>query len=523
MTQGGSKISELGVYSAIAGPFDPSLSRVSARGLVSRILAETQYYPKLIQILCQNLLRHMRRQAASDSRHKDMPPWTIRDEDVNAVLRNSVIREEIFNTFQITLQLDKRYQLISLIFADKLYDRKGRHDNRIGFSVQELMDEAFRFWPNGFPASNKREVFHALLDELVGLGILIEDASSGRYQLTSPIIGSMIGTAEEVEHRLLAFETESLPQEIEPERRRMPIHAHEAWPSLSPLVPAQVKKLLAPRADKTDSRIAIVFGTSAMRVDRIAEALQQSARTDANNPVIQKAGIQTERITFLRDIIGIRNDPKLSLIVPVETPWDSTWIREIAELKRRNRFIFAGDASHAWRVCVEEAGSLALGKVIQVETLAPLSVKEVEDQLRRNMSSIDSPRALAERFYRITGGYLSPVATLLNSDVEHALERFDRGNLQASDFGIPIVPAARKALGALITYVSPDEEIRIADLQSIEADTGVDGRLLAEWLQSIGLAEPSAWSEKNHNDSSTLLLNPILRHHSVLRDLGLSN
>jgi hypothetical protein len=75
----------------------------------------------------------------------------------------------------------------------------------------------------------------------------------------------------------------------------------------------------------------------------------------------------------------------------------------------------------------------------------------------------------------------------------------------------------------LITYVSPDEEIRIADLQSIEADTGVDGRLLAEWLQSIGLAEPSAWSEKNHNDSSTLLLNPILRHHSVLRDLGLSN
>jgi hypothetical protein len=495
----------------------------SDRGLVSRILAETQYYPKLIQILCQNLLRHMRRQSSTDGRHKDSPPWTIHPEDLTAVLRNNDIRQEIFNTFQITLQLDKRYELISLIFADKLYDRKSGHDSRVGFSVQELMGEAFRFWPNGFPASNKREVFHALLDELVGLGILIENSSSGRYRLASPIIGSMIGTAEEVEHRLLAFESEGLPPEIEPERRRMPIDAREAWPNLSPLVPAQVSRLLAPRTAKPSpegSRISIVFGSPAMRLDRIAAALQPPPTYDGPVAIVRTTRVHTERAAFVREIVATRGEGQRCVVIPPETPWEPSWVRETLEAKTRTRFVFVGDASHAWRCHVEEAGSLPLGKLIPTETLAPLSLAEIEDQLRRNATWTDSPRILADRIHRTTGGFLVPFANILKSEPVQALERFAGADLNPLDFGVPIIPAARAATSAMLTYISPSEHLRITDLQSIERDTGVDGGLLRDWLIAAGLAElGSSAVEQLDDDGGLIRLNPILQHRAVLRSL----
>jgi hypothetical protein len=489
-------------------------------GLVSRILAETQYYPKLIQIICQNLLRHMRRPAGGDQ-HRDLPPWTIQQEDINAVLRNNDIRKEIFNNFHITLQLDKRYELISLIVADKLYDRKSGHDSRVGFSVQELMDEAFRFWPKGFPSSGKREVFHALLDELVGLGILIEDSSSGRYQLRSPIIGSMIGTAEQVEDRLLAFETEAPPPKIEPERRRMPVGPRD-WPILSPLVPAQIDTLLLQYVAKvrTGPRIAIVFGTASMGTDRIVAALQATAVLD--KAVVHRLEAPADRAAFLRKIASMSKDQQI-YIVPAETPWKPDWVCEAAEIKGKTRLVFVGDGAHAWRCHVEAPGALALGKVVPCETLMPLSAEEIEDQLLRNSSHIPDPRTMAKRIHDVTGGFLTPFATALKvdakGDVDRALTRFTSGEINPQDFGIPIIEAARKAVGALLGYVLPSEEVRVSDLQSIEKETGVDGLLFANWLIGVGLAEPGILNGRGNEDNEGIRLNPILRHPLLLRDL----
>jgi hypothetical protein len=465
----------------------------------------------------------MRRQSSNNGRHKELPPWTINGEDLTAVLRNNEIRKDIFNTFQITLQLDKRYELISLIFADKLYDRKGGHDNRVGFSVQELMDEAFRFWPAGFPASNKREVFHALLDELVGLGILIESPTRGRYQLASPIIGSMIGTAEEVEHRLLAFESEAPTPKIEPERRRMPIDALEPWPILSPLVPAQIKTLLSPRTIKTrmeDPRVSVIFGTAGMGIERVTAALQPSSAPDGSIAIVRKGGIHAEQAAFLRELGKTKSDAQLCIVVPPETPWDPTWLRKTADVKTRTRFIFVGDSSHAWRCHVEQPGSL-LRKLIPVETLAPLSFAEVEDQLRRNANSVDSPRNLAQRIHQTTGGFLTAFAAIMKGDTAQALQRFANADLNPADFGVPIAPTARKAIGALLAYISPSEDTRISDLQSIEPDTGVAGALLGDWLIAIGLAELSSSADQIDDGSAVIRLNPILQHRAILRALGI--
>jgi hypothetical protein len=88
---------------------------------------------------------------------------------------------------------------------------------------------------------------------------------------------------------------------------------------------------------------------------------------------------------------------------------------------------------------------------------------------------------------------------------------------------VPIIPAARKAISAMLVYISPSEDVRITDLQSIERDTGVNGALLGDWLIAIGLAELSCSVDQFNNGGGMIRLNPILRHRAVLRGLGIAD
>jgi hypothetical protein len=162
--------------------------------------------------------------------------------------------------------------------------------------------------------------------------------------------------------------------------------------------------------------------------------------------------------------------------------------------------------------------------VVPTETLAPLSVEEIEDQLRRNATQIPEPGVVAQRLYRASGGFLMPFAAILKSDlkgdVTRSLDRFASADINPYDFGVPIMPNTRKALSALLAYLSPNEDVRISDLQSIETETGVDGSLFGDWLIAIGLAEPGTSVGRDENDCGGIRLNPILRHPSVLRELS---
>src|SRR5262249_42909805 len=145
-----------------------------------------------------------------------------------------------------------------------------------------------------------------------------------------------------------------------------------------------------------------------------------------------------------------------------------------------------------------------------------------EDQLRRNLSAAESQKLLAERLYTATGGFLTPFEMLLRGDYPRMLDRFGEVDLDPADFGLPAIDAARRALTALLSYLSPNEDVRVTDLQSLESDTGVDGLLLGNWLLAVGLAEPGTWVPQRPDASGTLRLNPILRHRSVLRGLNVA-
>jgi hypothetical protein len=72
---------------------------------VIRILAQTNYYPSLIQLYCSHLLRHMLSQVASRQRPNG-PRYVVTDRDIEQVYSSDALRDEIRSEFRLTLQLD---------------------------------------------------------------------------------------------------------------------------------------------------------------------------------------------------------------------------------------------------------------------------------------------------------------------------------------------------------------------------------------------------------------------------------
>lgn len=99
-----------------------------SRALVIRILAQTNYYPSLIQLYCSHLLRHMLNQVASRQRPNG-PRYVVTDRDIEQVYSSDALRDEIRAKFRLTLQLDPRYEVVAYAMAlDLLKSRYSQSD-----------------------------------------------------------------------------------------------------------------------------------------------------------------------------------------------------------------------------------------------------------------------------------------------------------------------------------------------------------------------------------------------------------
>ena len=87
--------------------------------LITQILLWTNYYPSLIQLYGEALLRHLR-QAPHEF------PHTVTADDVRAVLERNQFRDYIRNRFSLTLQLDQRYEVITYAMAVELHGEPHR-------------------------------------------------------------------------------------------------------------------------------------------------------------------------------------------------------------------------------------------------------------------------------------------------------------------------------------------------------------------------------------------------------------
>jgi len=317
-----------------------------SKGLVIRILAQTNYYPSLIQLYCSHLLRHALGQVSSKARAGG-PRYVVDDRDIEQVYSSEALRDEIRAKFRLTLQLDPKYEVLAYAMALDLL--RGNYAQTEGQSWQFIRQAgALHWWADGFRDTSELD-FRVLLDEMVGLGVL-RRLSSGNYVLRNPNVLLLLGTQEEIE-TVLNKEREPVV-EFEGATFRPPLRQNPSSPRKNVFSYQQLSRLL-----QRSNEVAIVAGTLAAGIDQVYCSLADYLGSGAA-PVLfancnDAAAFGRELQTALTD----RPKDQVSVfVIPHTAPWTDRWIDEakakLRGLRSVNKFasvVFVADPATLWR------------------------------------------------------------------------------------------------------------------------------------------------------------------------------
>lgn len=329
----------------IRGPFAAAGFSFADRSLVTRVLAQTNYYPSLIQLYCHHLLRHMLDSVRTEIRMHG-PRYEIRASDIDAVYRRPNLREEIRSKFQLTLQLDTRYEVIAYSLAYEAL--LGEASVADGLAVWRLSQKARGWWPVGFEGTSD-VAFRILLEEMVGLGVLRRN-DAGHYALRNPNVLLLLGNSDDVADVLLR--ERELPVEFAPESFRARRAGEElSSPLRHPLTFQQRRGLSRPH-----SGVSIVCGSRAVGLDRLVDFL----RTDKDCEHIEIVDYSDSRKAFqqaFEKIVGSRQAGRTLLVVTPDATWDPESVafaqKATSRLSSKDKtlhVVFVADAAQSWTV-----------------------------------------------------------------------------------------------------------------------------------------------------------------------------
>ena len=248
-------------FAALGFRFDPP-------ALASLIRFHTNSYPSLLQLYGRTLLTDLNRNRQYQS---DGPPYTVNRADVDATYRSDELREAVRGKFELTLRLDPRYALLTYLIAyNTLCD--GSEGLRDGYDVEAIREEALAFWEDGFRGSARIDDFAALLDELDGLGVLQRVASEAglrRYALRSPNLLQLLGSEQELGHKIEQFEQHEQPPAFNRATYRTAVRKdHHDF--RAPLTAEQADAFLG----QEGHRVVVVVGSPSSGLDDVAGFLE---------------------------------------------------------------------------------------------------------------------------------------------------------------------------------------------------------------------------------------------------------
>ena len=168
--------------------------------LVPMVLAQGNYFPGLIQLYCGKLIQALKKNYG-DFDENSAPPYIVEQSLIKRVLADSDFMSQIREKFMITLRVgdDDFYYILALILA-YLYINYDRED---GYTASEILNVAKELNTSKISGMSEDQV-DALLMELCELNVL-RRTSDGRYLFSRYNFLSEMGTASEVDDRLLAY------------------------------------------------------------------------------------------------------------------------------------------------------------------------------------------------------------------------------------------------------------------------------------------------------------------------------
>lgn len=368
-------------YQLVERPLRQLGFRFESPALVNRILAQTNYYPNLIQIFCDHLIDYLQDVGSARFDPSTPPPYFITREHVEAVSQSRDLQQTIRSRFQITLDLDNRYQVVALsvALATRQREESGVGD-AAGFDPEWIRREALTWWPMGFP-DRSHDAFRALLDEMVGLGVLRRAGPELRsYALRSPAIAGLLGSPGEIEQALLEA-SDKAPLELYQASSYRRGRLGDPWVR-SPLTGQQESEVLV---DKDG--VLLLFGTMLAGLDWVVPFLSEM--------VADKDYVKLTLIEGLHDLKGFETLMREALeasgkmegthhllVVKHTEPWTQVWVESATvQIARRrstrvfNRILFLGDTSDAWAWL--DAGGLDESGVVSTLTLTQWAVSFV--------------------------------------------------------------------------------------------------------------------------------------------------
>ncbi len=312
--------------------------------LVTYILVWTNYYPSLIQLCGEALLKHLRETKVGDF------PRQVTRADIDAVFARDGFRDQIRERFAFTLQLDQRYEVIAYAMAFAVQgDSTGPSR---GFSAREVMEYAQDAWWQGFDISRKE--FDTLLREMCGLGVLrrrpqVQDSGPALYAFRNPNVLMLLGNGETIlgvleKERFIpaVFEAAAYhaqyPQDNSASARRGPLTYEQ-------------EGLL-----KRGGCVGVLCGTKISNLQECRHFLLQRMSKKLFRPLkpcMDEAGLLRKLKTFR----PIRET--YVCMVDDSDPWAMRWIESTADMLTRGkvgstlRVIFPADADRLWGLILE--------------------------------------------------------------------------------------------------------------------------------------------------------------------------
>lgn len=173
--------------------------------LILTILETTNYFPSLIQLYCEKLVKTLF-ETSYAGYNADTPIYTISEDHIKKILADKEFTKDIKTKIEITLGLgrDKFYSVLANLLAYLYYN-----ENDVdGYSPRDILKIATEFElinPKMLPDSEDK--VGALMEELCELNILRKTAA-GKYLFSRQRILRIIGSRNEVGDALLKLATE---------------------------------------------------------------------------------------------------------------------------------------------------------------------------------------------------------------------------------------------------------------------------------------------------------------------------
>ncbi|MFI9812134.1 hypothetical protein [Saccharothrix variisporea] len=468
----------------LVGPLDPADARrlvvapLAALGyrferpeLVWRLLSATNYQASLIQIFCQELVRTLHDRVAQSLEL----PVPIREADVEAVAASDHVRARIAERLRITINLEDRYRVLTLVIAVlSLNDMFGAD-----YGPEELLEEARRHWAAGFDDLTVSQV-RIYLDEMVGLGLLIRLSGQARYAVRSPNVVNMLGTKADL-LRELAETDFDLPYEYNPRDARR-LLGTDPFKRRSPLTDGQLFELTAAGAT------SVVTGTVALGTDRVADAIKDYAELRGS-----KVEVHTSAADIAKAITNAARRKKATVLVADLRRMPFTDVKQVVDRLLKEK--------PACAVLVEPEVATQVAALAGVEVVRP--ARWTSSSLR---SWPECPFDVVQARVRLiaaTGGWIELVEEVIaNVEVRgatqaQALDRVLKVQADprwaAAFLDRTELPAAALArIGQWAAYVDPGEPLSPADVAAaLELDLAATGEFL-DGLARFGVLDETA-------------------------------